>query len=521
MNQFITQSMSNDAFTANGALSNSTSGSSLLDYFAKAGTYQNRTQHDVNSDVSQIFAEDETNAMRLLAYLRMVTRNTKQYGLSKGMNRGQGRRDEFIKALIWLKANRPEVLSRNLHMIPVVGRWSDLWYDSPTTGVFFYADVAEVAQLVKSVIMSGDQMSLDLMKKYLPKQRSGKFATKERHARKNRFIKNLCGAMGWTYKQYRQFKSSGEAHKFQSTICQKDWDNLDFNRIPGKVMSALVRNKNGQCLIEKYGQEKRFLEWLDKKSSVACTSYPHELVHESSGYRGFIQTHTLNKQFQSLLDNAKSRAFDRKVLCALDTSGSMFFPVAGKYSAYDICIGLGVYFSSLIQGHFKDYVVMFDSVSKFLQIKGKFCEKCDKIERANTAWGSTNFQSVIDAIVEMRLTNPQIPISDYPDTILVVSDMQFNPCKGRNPEAAKAKLEAVGLKDVKFIWWQVNGSYGEDVTTKEDENGMTMISGFDGSILANLLEVEDKVNEKGETVQPTPHEVMMNALSQEVLLEIK
>ena len=39
--------------------------------------------------------------------------------------------------------------------------------------------------------------------------------------------------------------------------------------------------------------------------------------------------------------------------------------------------------------------------------------------------GSTNFQSVVDEIVRIRKSNPNIPLEDYPSTLLVVSDMQF------------------------------------------------------------------------------------------------
>ena len=43
----------------------------------------------------------------------------------------------------------------------------------------------------------------------------------------------------------------------------------------------------------------------------------------------------------------------------LDTSGSMQCGVADT-TAYDICISLGVYFSSLNEGAFQDHVIMFD-----------------------------------------------------------------------------------------------------------------------------------------------------------------
>jgi hypothetical protein len=154
------------------------------------------------------------------------------------------------------------------------------------------------------------------------------------------------------------------------------------------------------------------------------------------------------------------------------------------------------------------------------------------IVSSTTAWGSTNFQSVIDEIVRIRKRNPQIPLSDYPETLLVVSDMQFNPtndwrlsyntqAERTNYESAIAKLSKVFPQEFvdkfKIVWWQVNGSRTTDFPSNMDCGGTYVFSGFDGSVISFLL--GGKVAEDGKA--PDMQDVIDTALGQEVLQLVK
>jgi hypothetical protein len=98
-------------------------------------------------------------------------------------------------------------------------------------------------------------------------------------------------------------------------------------------------------------------------------------------------------------------------------------------SAYDVCISLGIYFSELNTGAFHNVVAMFDAVSELKTLRGKtFTDKWFEIRREETAWGNTDFQSLIDLIIDTRINHPEIDINDFPTTLLVVSDMQFDNC---------------------------------------------------------------------------------------------
>ena len=528
-NSFVEEVTSNDAYTENGALSHSTTGDLTLDYFAKAGTYRNRTEVEVNGDIAGAWNENPLMALKTMFYLRTVTRKSKGFFESDKVQKGQGVRDEFIKLMKWMENNHEDVLYKNLWLVPVVGTWKDLWYDSAESGFFHYINPVEVYRLVEKGLK--DEYNRGLIAKYLPRIRSHSNVKNERHARLNDWAKGLCDYLGWSQKDYRKFKSNPEnsAHLFQRIMCDGMWDNLDFSAISGKALFNMMsqKGKDGKSVFQRHGLEDKYVAWLKTQPTAKFTGYVYELFKEVYKPMSLPQKITFDKQFDGLVELAKQDEGGLKgnVWCALDTSGSMGSMVNDNTTAYDVCVSLGIFFSALNEGAFKDHVVMFDNTSRVLKLKGSFTEKAQQIIRHSTAWGSTNFQSVIDEIVRVRKANPNIPVSDFPETLLVVSDMQFNPVGGNtetNYKAAMKKLAAVGLDNINIIWWWVTGR-GRDYTNKSQDEGVTMLGGFDPStiqlILGGEMETVDEVT--GKVRKLTPMEQMVKVLDQEVLNQLK
>jgi hypothetical protein len=526
MNMFVSSLTKMNTVTQNGALSNSSTGDSILDYFAKCGSYRNRPQALVNADMASIFGTDNSLALRCVLYNRMITR--KPVGVEvEEVQKGMGNKDEFIKSLVWLELNRPELLYNNIHLIPIISRWSDLWYDSQVTKLNHYVNTDYVYPLVLSAM--ADKTKSALLAKYLPKLRSTSNTKNDRHRRINTWVRGLLVAGGISERDYRKFKSSPEntAHQFQRLMCSGKWDKLNFNHIPGKALMKFVKGK----AITKHGLTDSYTKWIQSKPVAKFTGYPYELYKSASVYgRTLVQKYTYDAQFKGLVELAQKSVpeeiLNGGVLCALDTSGSMTSGYGMKdFAPIDVCIGLGLYFSSLLKGEFSDTVVMFDSTSRILKLNGGFCDRVDQIKTQATAWGSTNFDSVIEEIIRVRKQNPNIPVEDFPKYLLVVSDMQFNPVAGNaetNYQSATRKLAAVGLPPMNFIWWNCNGAYGGDQPSTINDAGTTLISGFDGAILTTLLGGQEKImNDKGEMVKPSPYDQMVKVLSQQIFDHIK
>lgn len=525
MNSFLEAVASHDTYTENGAVSHGTTGKGLLDYFANSGTYRDRTQAEVDADVSKMWAESPKITLQMLMYLRTVTR--KVHGVGDSVHKGQGARDEFRKAIGWVAKYHSDVLNKNLWIIPHVGCWKDLWHKDLAP----HLNEDKVIELIKEG-MQHDYHS-PLIAKYLPKIRSASNTHNDEHKRKNRFARKICSALNWTERNYRSFKSSGPSHQFQRDMSHKNWNGIDFSKIPGKALFQLTTNKgrtDKKTTLERHNLEKRYLGWLAKQPTAKFTGYAYELM-KGAGFTCYganeplslTKKMTIDKQFEGLLKTAKSDkgGISGNVWCAIDTSSSMSCTVAdGSVTAFDVCVSLGVYFSSLNEGSFKDNIIMFDDDSTIKKIKGTFTDKIGQICSETTAWGSTNFQSVINEIVRVRQSNPNIPIADYPETLLVVSDMQFNSSSNveTNHETAMRKLRAVGLPDIQVIWWDCSGRK-KDFPSKATDAGTVLISGFDGSIVTNILGGETTTVDKvtGKKRMLNAYENMLKALNQDIL----
>lgn len=507
-----------NAYTANGALSYSTTGfnkyAKCLDYFSKCGTYLNRPQKLVDADMISIFKDDENLALAMVFGLRLITRKPE---LVEGINEiqtGFGRKDEFYKAVTWLAKNRPAILYDNLDLIPVFGCWKDF----VTEPLIDILDRDHVYELF--AINLGD----NLLRKYLP-QISRKPRT-ERDKKRIDWAKGFARFLAITDKEYRKLKSQGAAHVWQQQMSNNSWNEINFNEIPGKAMLWLSsrRGKDKKNVFERHNQVERLVKWVEKQNTIKFTGYPYELTRAAYKSKSIITDIILNKQFETVLQSFSGHKLGN-VLCGLDTSGSMQTTVLPNVTAFDICLSMGLVFSSLNIGYFKDIVAGFDEESWLLKLEGNFTDRYKQITQEITAWGSTNFQSLIDLIVDVKNKNPEIPTEQFPETLLVISDMQFNPTKKQfensnaqtNYELAMSKLNKVGLGKMRIIWWYVNGE-SKDFPASMDDAGVYIIGGFDPVNLKALmgLTTEKKEFVAKEKVKETPVDGMVNFFSQPI-----
>ena len=525
----------NGAHTENGAISYASTGSELIDQFSKAGTARGRDIETVWTEQSALWGADPVNALRFPFYLRMITRQTNlldEGQKTEKVQKGQGARDESFKRLLWIARFHKDAFYRNLWILPMVGSWKDLWVllsmdDTLDKDKFFEV----IAQGINSPAHK------DLVKKYMPRIRSNKVCTTDWAKKTNQLAKEFANFAGWSMKDYREFKSTGKAHVFQRLICARDFKNLNFNTIPGKALLNLVSGD----FLKRHNLTEAYVDWLKKQPVAKFNGYVYELgMKLGDGYRSNLteaQKITIDKQFDGLIATAEKDgpAITGNVLCALDTSGSMGCGINGVpgLTSYDVCVSLGIYFSALNKGEFHNTVAMFDNTSRMLKLNGEsFTDKWYQIRSQSTAWGGTCFQSLINLIVNTRKNHPEIPLEDFPQTLIVVSDMQFNPSGsygsyGRertNNEEMMRKLREVfpeeWVKNFKAIWWYCASRSGasHDVPATMDMGGQYIFSGFDGAIVSLLLSGDGEIDEKtGEVKQLSMEEAVLKALSQEVL----
>lgn len=535
MSEVLNKLVARGAYTWNGAVSNATTGfdkfGTILDYFAKAGTYTARSQADVDTSMGRIFVDDEATALKVVFGLRLITRKPKGVDGIDESQTGYGRKDEFYKAVTWLHHNRPDMLYRNLRLIPVFGCWKDFMTE-PLVDVL---DRAKVYQLVK------ENLDDALLRKYLPQIRSKKHTRTERDGKRIAWAKGLCNFLGLNAKSYRKLKTEGAGHIWQKQMSAQEWEKINFNGIPGKAMLQHTsrKGKDKQTVFERHNQIARLTEWVLGQKSVKFTGYPYELLKAAEKSPMMVQKIIYDKQFETILEPMRGHKLGN-VLACLDISGSMGMQVMPNVTAMDICLSMGIVFSALNTGYFQDAVCGFSDNAVLFKLKGGFCDRLHFLKHDSLfqqiAWGSTNFQGTIDLLVKVRKENPEIPVDQYPETVLVISDMQFNPANNwqernkldidqaaqTNYEVARKKLDAVGLPGVRIIWWYVNGA-GGDFPSQMNDKGVYMIGGFDPVNIKALMGLsadpaapEKKDFNAAEKVEETPLDGMKNFLSQPI-----
>ena len=531
-----------DTRTENTAISHSSTGDVILDDFAKSGAFRNRGTEEIFKTMNVLWRTNPALAFKLALYLRLITRRIKGFFATEEVQKGQGNKDESLRRLLWVAYEQPEIFYKNLWLIPLIGSFKDLWV---LMGID-YKEKLDREQFFEVMARGLRNENLRaLVVKYMPQIRAKSKLKTDRAKALNALAKEFAKFMDMSYKDYRKFKSSnGEAYQWQQQISRGYFDEIDFSKISGKALQLLVKGK----FLANNKLEKKYTEWIESQPIAKFTGYVYELYKQVSQVKGYshlqkkltpYQEMTINKQFDGLVATAKKDqgGLQGNIWCALDTSGSMNWSnLPGDVTAMDVGLSLGIYFSALNEGAFKDHVIMFDTMSKKLHLKGTFLQKAKQVPM--NAMGSTNFQSVINEIVNIRKANPSIPIEDYPQTLLVVSDMQFNPAAGRNYyrrssgvmtqtdgtektnyEAAMLKLEEAGLPRINVIWWDVTGR-GKDVPVREGDAGTALLSGFDGAIITQILggQLAKDAKKPGEIDMK---EVMTNALTQEILEQVQ
>ncbi|MCX7569082.1 DUF2828 family protein [Tumebacillus sp. DT12] len=241
--------------TENGAIASRTTHSSLLDWFAQAGALRTRDEQDIIRLFSQAWADDPLLALKSLFYFRDV----------RG---GQGERQTFRTVLRYLALYHLHALEQNIHLIPVYGRWDDLYilFGTPAEGAAGRLITAQFTQDLASDAPS-------LLGKWLKSENT---SSKESRAlaRRTRQI------LGLSAKEYRQSLSRLRARIgiVETTMSERRWSDIEYKSLPSqaglKYRQAFLRQDNERYMA--------FLAAVANGESKINTGalFPYEIVRQ-------------------------------------------------------------------------------------------------------------------------------------------------------------------------------------------------------------------------------------------------
>jgi len=156
------------------------------------------------------------------------------------------------------------------------------------------------------------------------------------------------------------------------------------------------------------------------------------------------------------------------------------------FTPADVAFSLGVYLADKNKGPFKDCFLTFDSVSNLYNLKGDVISKFQQM--ATAPWGgSTNLHSAFDTILNTA-RKANVPASEMPDVVLILSDMQFNHCVRFDDSAIQMiqrKYSESGYEMPTVIFWNLRDAGNTPV--QFNEKGVGLVSGFSPAIVKNIL----------------------------------
>ena len=450
-NRFLQAMRTNDMVTENGMPTHSTSGSYLVDLFFYMGGCRQQPEYELIRKFSASLTEERLLTMKALFYNRDI----------RG---GQGERQSFRTLINWLAINEPELVYKNISLIPEYGRWDDMFalIDTSLENVAF--------GLIRTNLYAGNS----LCAKWMP--REGKSHTD--------WAKKLMKALELTPKEYRKLLSRN-TDVVETSICKNEWWDIEYAYVP-----SVASNKYRKTFLKHdYERFSKFIEKAIKGETKvhAGAIYPADIVKKILSSNDCNTFNVLSKREQDAIQAQWISLPDympkgKKILPVCDLSGSMVG------DPMDVSISLGIYLSERNTGPFKNMFITFSQNPTFQYIQGANLYGKVRFLLKNNFAENTNLEGVFKLIltkaIKSRLNN-----EDLPDTILIISDMQFDSCTGKVSDNAYQMITRMyreaGYNVPNVVFWNVSSLGG--VPVKSTEHGVALVSGYSPSIMKSVL----------------------------------
>jgi hypothetical protein len=290
----------------------------------------------------------------------------------------------------------------------------------------------------------------------------------------------------------------------ETQMCAKDWDAINFSHVPS-VASARYKkafNRNTTKFAEYVAALVKGEDPTVKVNAAAV--YPYDVLKGINSYSnnyGKTELDHIVAQWNAL----PNFVGDANILPLVDVSGSMCCPAGGKSTTtcMDVAVSLGLYLAEKNQGKFKDTFLTFSDKPELKTLQGNIVEKMHQMVKSD--WGmSTNLHKAFEKILDVAVQG-EVPQSEMPEMVLILSDMQFNQCV-RNDDSAmemiQRKYAAAGYAVPQVVFWNINSS--DNVPVKADKSGAALVSGFSPAIMKALLAAD--------MAEFTPEGIMLKAV---------
>ena len=488
--------------TENGAHAyDSTAQGALLDLFSQIGALRPRTEDEITRKFAAAFREDKLLATKMLFYAGDIR------------NGGLGERRTFRVCLCWMAENHPEIVNKNIELIPYFNRF-DSWFVLCGTKCekLMWENVAKtLAADMKAYNASTAKkiVPVSLLAKWMPSENTSSVQTRQMAAKAMR-------ALHLEPRKYRKMLSALRKHinVVERQMSAGEWGLIDYAKVPSYAMH------NYGSAFAKHDHE-RFDAYLKSVSKGevkinAATLYPYDLVEKymGRGYSGRCYGDCIiNDKLDSVVEaqwkalpNYLTKPMNAVVMA--DVSDSM----RGRPMATSI--GLAIYFAQHNTGLYHNQYMTFTNEPHFVNIKegASLLENVQKVAAAGVGY-STNLEKAFQEILNVAVAN-RVPANQMPKTFVVISDMEIDHYMrpGRHWDFLKvmaARYNAKGYKLPKIVMWNVDAR--KDTVLSQDENTI-FISGQSPSSFKALCQNLDGI---------TAYELMLQVLNGKAYAKVR
>ena len=481
--------------TENGAFAyDSTAQGALLDLFSQVGALRPRTETEIASKFAAAFREDALLATKMMFY----TGDIREGGL--------GERRTFRVCLRWLAENRPDIVNKNMTLIPFFNRFDTLFtlVGTDCEKAMWELVAKTLTEDVKAMKASTDRKHVpcSLLAKWMPSENTSSAKTR---ALANKAIK----ALKLTPRTYRRMLSALRKH-IGVTECKMsagEWTSIEYAKVPSYAM----HNYGSAFAKHDYERFDAYLKSVSKGETKINSSvlFPYDLVEKYLGYHGYGciragDTYVAGKE--DAVVEAQWRALPNyltkpvNAIVMADVSASM----SGRPMATSI--GLAIYLAQHNVGAYRNMYLTFTDNPHFINIPdgASLLECVQKVASAGVGY-STNLEAAFNKILDTAVFY-KIPKNQMPKTLVVISDMEIDHYMrpGRHWDFLKvmeARFNAKGYALPKIVMWNVNAR--KDTVLSQDEHTI-FISGQSASSFKTLCQNLDGV---------TAYELMLQVLN--------
>ena len=493
-----TQDIGTLVHTENGALGHKTTGKYLLDLNFSVSSLRNMKETDVARKFIAAFEEDPVLAMRWLFFARDV----------RG---GMGERRLFRVCMKALAIRNSALAESLVPLVPIYGRWDDLWdLMSMTDGVRNAVVRVVRYQLAQDILAANRNESISLLAKWMPSVNTSSDKTRGT-------ARILAKSLDLTERQYRKILSKlrSKLNVTETMMSAKQWEDIDYEAVPSQA-NLLYKDA---FLRHDAKRRNEYLESLKKgeKKINAATLFPHDVVHKY-GWAPALDK-TVEQLWNNLPDYVQGNG---STMVVADGSGSMCCNIGDtRVTAWEVAHSLAIYFAQHSKGPYKNRYITFSSFPQFVSLDGRTLLDNIRIARSHSEMTNTNIEAVFDLILDTAIRT-NCKQEDIPQNILILSDMEFDTATrgGRgfaSPsktlfDTIRNKWENAGYKIPRLVFWNICSRTGA-IPMKENDLGVALVSGFSPSVCKMVLTNElDPYKALLETIMNPRYDAVENAV---------